>query len=52
VDEDALNRRWVETWRAAGPELEALRRRELAATTDEQARAAAFDLLTATFDHC
>jgi hypothetical protein len=43
---DALTRRWVETWAFAGKELEAIKRRELEAMTDEQARAAALDLLT------
>lgn len=28
-DESELTRRWVETWRMAGPELERIRRREL-----------------------
>jgi hypothetical protein len=29
VDQREALRRWVETWRAAGPELEAIRRREI-----------------------
>jgi hypothetical protein len=30
VDEREAMRRWVETWKRAGPELEAIRRREVA----------------------
>jgi len=37
--------RWIEQWRSAGPELAAVRRRELALLTDEQARVAALELL-------
>ena len=43
---DALLRMWVETWARAGPELEAIKRRELEAMTDEQAREAALDMLS------
>jgi hypothetical protein len=43
---DALIRKWVETWAEAGKELEAIKRRELEAMTDKQAREAALDLLT------
>jgi hypothetical protein len=43
---DADIKRWAETWERAGRELDALRRRELQAMTDEQAKAAALDLLT------
>jgi len=43
---DAELKRWAETWERAGRELDALRRRELQAMTDEQAKAAALDLLT------
>lgn len=39
-------RKLVRVWDQAGPELEAIRRRELEAMTDEQAREAALDLLT------
>jgi len=46
MDEKALILRWIETWKRAGPELEAIRRRELARMTDEEARAAAADLLS------
>jgi hypothetical protein len=35
---DQLLRDWVETWARAGPELEAVRRREIAALTDEDIR--------------
>ncbi|HLK22648.1 MAG TPA: hypothetical protein VKT81_27065 [Bryobacteraceae bacterium] len=28
-DEHELTRRWVETWKEAGPQLEAIRRREI-----------------------
>ena len=43
---DALLREWVDRWVDTGKELEAIRRRELEAMTDEQAREAALDLLT------
>ena len=43
---DAELKRWAETWERAGRELDALRRRELQAMTDEQAKVAALDLLT------
>jgi hypothetical protein len=33
----ALLRRWVETWRRAGPELEAIRLRELGAVDTQEA---------------
>lgn len=46
MDEKALILRWIETWKRAGPKLEAIRRRELRALTDEEARAAAADLLS------
>ena len=39
-------RKLVRIWDQAGPELEAIKRRELEAMTDEQAREAAADLLT------
>lgn len=39
-------RKLVRTWDQAGPELEAIKRRELEAMTDEQAREAAADLLS------
>ena len=39
-------RKLVRIWDQAGPELEAIKRRELEAMTDDQAREAAFDLLT------
>ena len=29
MDDSELVRRWVDTWKAAGPELEAIRRREV-----------------------
>jgi hypothetical protein len=35
---DQLLRDWVETWARAGPELDAIRRREIAALTDEDIR--------------
>ncbi|TAN48169.1 MAG: hypothetical protein EPN19_16450 [Betaproteobacteria bacterium] len=43
---DTLLRDWVRRWADTGKELEAIRRRELEAMTDEQAREAALDLLT------
>jgi len=39
-------RKLVRTWDQAGPELEAIKRRELEAMTDDQAREAAADLLS------
>ena len=39
------NRRWVETWRKAGPLLEQIRRDELRALTPEQVALAADALL-------
>ena len=39
-------RKLVRTWDRAGPELEAIKRRELEAMTDDQAREAAADLLS------
>lgn len=45
MDEKEQIRQWVETWKRAGPELEAIRRRELQAMTDVQASAAAADVL-------
>ena len=39
-------RKLVRVWDHAGPALEAVKRRELEAMTDEQAREAAADLLT------
>lgn len=44
--ERELTLRWIRTWAQAGPELEAIRRRELEAMTDAQAKAAALDLLS------
>ena len=38
-------KRWAETWERAGRELALVRRRELEHMTDEQAKAAALDLL-------
>ncbi len=37
---------WLEQWRAAGPALEAVRRRELRDLTDEEALAATDELLS------
>lgn len=42
---DAALKRWAETWDRAGRELALIRRRELECMTDEQAKAAALDLL-------
>lgn len=36
--EKTLILRWIETWKQAGPELEAIRRRELEALTDDDVR--------------
>jgi hypothetical protein len=38
MDEKALILRWIETWKRAGPALEAIRRRELEALTDDDVR--------------
>jgi len=43
---DADLKRWAETWERAGRELARIRREELARMTDEQAKAAALDLLS------
>jgi len=43
---DALLRKWVETWKAAGPELAEIERRELEQMTDEEAKEAAIAVLT------
>ena len=45
MSEKELIRKWIETWRLAGPEFEAIRRRELEEMTDAQACEAALDLL-------
>jgi len=37
VSEQEQMRRWVETWRRAGPELEAIRRREIESTDTAEA---------------
>ena len=37
AEQKELMRRWVETWRRAGPELEAIRRRELASMNTSEA---------------
>lgn len=42
---DADLKRWAETWKRAGRELARIRRRELERMTDEEAKAAALDLL-------
>lgn len=44
--DDATMRKLVRIWDQAGPELEAVKRRELEAMTDDQAREAAADVLT------
>jgi hypothetical protein len=46
MDEKAMILQWIENWRQLGPELEAIRLRELAELTDEQAQQAAADLLS------
>ncbi|MDA0225055.1 MAG: hypothetical protein O2975_02960, partial [Proteobacteria bacterium] len=45
VDDDIV-RRWVQTWRRAGVEMGALRRRELAALTDDDVRRQLQDLFS------
>jgi hypothetical protein len=44
--DNEIMRKLVRTWDRAGPELEAIKRRELEAMTDDQAREAAADLLS------
>jgi len=44
MSDDPL-RAWVQNWQELGPILEGIKRRELEAMTDEQAREAAGDLL-------
>jgi hypothetical protein len=39
-------KRWAETWASAGQALDALRRRELAAMTDDDARRAIADIFS------
>jgi len=36
-DELALMKRWVDTWKTAGPELERIKREELRAMTEQEA---------------
>ena len=43
---DAELKRWADTWERAGRELTLIRRQELENMTDEQAKAAALDLLS------
>jgi len=43
---DVELKRWAETWERAGRELARIRGKELARMTDEQAKAAALDLLS------
>lgn len=43
---DANLKRWAETWERAGRALEALRRRELQAMTDDDVRRAIADLFS------
>ena len=45
---DADIERWVETWESAGTALEALRRCELRAMTDDDVRRAIADLFSGT----
>lgn len=44
--ERELTLRWIRTWSQAGPELEAIRRRELEAMTDADVRAHVHALFT------
>jgi hypothetical protein len=43
---DARLREWAETWARAGVELQAIKRRELQAMSDTDAKEAALDLLS------
>jgi hypothetical protein len=47
MDEHELARRWVETWKEAGPQLDALRRREIREADNLQVLA----LLEGAFNH-
>ena len=47
MDERDATRRWVETWKQAGPELEAIRRREVRDADNLQVLAA----LESAFNH-
>jgi len=49
MSEKELIRKWIETWRLAGPELEAIRRRELKALTDADVRQYVHDLFTGPY---
>ena len=49
MDEEALIRRWIDTWAAAGPELEAIKRRELEALTDDDIRQYVSDLFSGPY---
>jgi hypothetical protein len=44
--ERELTKRWIETWREAGPLLEEIRQKELAAMTEDEARRASEALLS------
>ncbi|MGH8706217.1 MAG: hypothetical protein ACREUO_12470 [Burkholderiales bacterium] len=46
---DELMRKWIENWRRVGPELEAIRRRELQAMTDDDVRRYVSDLFTGPY---
>ena len=46
-EERALMRRWVETWKAVGPELEAIRRKEIRETNTVEA----LEALEDAFNH-
>jgi len=43
---DTILKHWAQTWTSAGNALDALRRRELAAMTDDDVRRAIADLFT------
>ena len=43
---DAQLRKWAETWARAGVDLEAIKRHELQAMSDEDAKEAALDVLS------
>ncbi len=44
--ESEMAKRWVKTWKEAGPWLEEVKRDELRALTDEQAMKCSMDLLS------
>lgn len=50
VDEIALMKRWVETWKLAGPELERIKKEELRALSEEEGIADVESILSVPVD--